>query len=63
MYAYERLGPTTVCFVLLKLAMVASSRFKCALTSSGGMSASHCYVVGELISHRGYKVSTAPESD
>lgn len=35
------MGATTVILVLLNLAMVASSRLRCALTSSGGVRASH----------------------
>ena len=34
-------GPTTICLVLLKCAMASSERPRCALTSSGGVSASH----------------------
>ena len=35
-------GPTTVFLVLLSAAIVSSSRSRCALTRSGGVSASHC---------------------
>ena len=36
--------PTTVYLVLLRSAIVASSRSRCALTRSGGVRASHCNV-------------------
>ena len=36
------IGPTTVCLTLLRWLIASSSRFKVALTISGGVRASHC---------------------
>lgn len=41
MYRYQQPHHTTIGFVLLKRATVASSIFKCALTNSGGVRANH----------------------